>query len=122
MRKFTPYFLICLNVVVLSLLIGLLVYVGNLRDDVRTTALSQNLGCRRANVQRDAMRFLLLARVHDAKLIHDTGTNKEIADYFGRQAVEAQAKLDALLASAALTFPLDNDKFLVDCDRTYPLP
>lgn len=122
MRRKTLYLLIALNMVVLGLNVIGVIVLRNLRADVRQSAISVNVGCTRANVQRDAARFLLRARVHDAKLIARTSTNKPIADYFGDQVKQAQAKLDALLASARSTFPDAKDPFLVDCDKSYPLP
>ncbi len=122
MRQRTAYGLMGLNLFLLGVLVGLILVVAGIRSDVKQSAASANLGCKRANVQRDATRFLLLARVHDSQLIASSSTNKEIADYFKAQQADSQMKLNSLLASAALTFPLDNDKFLIDCDKSFPLP
>ncbi len=129
MSRFAVYWLIALNMAVLLASVGVAVYVSSLRHDVnatveglKQTAISQNLGCKRANKQRDATRFLLEARVHDSDLIAKSSTNAEIASYFKGQKDDAQMKLDALLASAALTVPNAKDPFLIDCDKSYPLP
>ncbi len=129
MRVGVAYLLIALNIAVLLATAAVAIYVSSLRDDVtstaeglKQTAVSQNLGCKRANTQRDATRFLLEARVHDSDLIASTSTNKEIGEYFAGQSSGAQMKLDALLASAALTIPNKDDPFLINCDLSYPLP
>ncbi len=122
MRIRTAYGLIGLTVLMLVILVVLIMIVGKIRFDVKESAQSTNLACKRANVQRDATRFLLLARVHDAELIASSSTNKEIAEYFAGQEMEARKKLAALLASASLTYPNPNDPFLIDCDRSFPLP
>ncbi len=129
MRAGVAYLLVGLNVAVLLATAAVALYVSSLRDDVTSTAkgleqtaISQNLGCKRANKQRDATRFLLEARVHDSELIASTSTNKEIGEYFAGQSADAQMKLDALLASAALTIPNSKDPFLINCDLSYPLP
>lgn len=122
MRRFAQYWLIGLNLLLLVALVVLLAYVAGLRDDLRETAKAQYTGCKRGNVSRGAVRFLLDARVHDAKLIESTSTNPPIAAYFGGQATEAQQRLDALVDAARLTFPDPKDRFLVDCDKSYPLP
>ncbi len=122
MRQGVAYSLIALNLFLLGVLVALIIVVAAIRDDVKTSAVSANVGCKRANVQRDAMRFLLVARVHDSQLIAGSSTNKEISAYFGQQAKDAQRKLDALLASASLTFANKRDPFLIDCDLSFPLP
>ncbi len=136
MSRVAVYWIIGLAVVVLLANVGVAVYVSSLRDDVnaaakaaddtadglKQTAKSQNLGCKRANTQRDATRFLLEARVHDSDLIANSSTNAEIAAYFKGQSKDAQMKLDALLKSAALTIPNKDDPFLINCDLSYPIP
>lgn len=116
------YILIFLNLIVLlGNVIGAIV-LGNLRDDVRQSAVSVNTGCHRGNVQRDSVRFLLKGRLHDSQLVASASTNAVIKDYFADQAVVAQKKLNAAIAASAATFPDPKDPYLVDCDKSFPLP
>ncbi len=122
MRQVTVYWLVALNICMLVANVALALYVSSLRNDVASTVKSQNVGCKRANVQRSAVKFLLDGRIHDGLLVSSTAKNAIIADYFKFQARDAQKKLDELLAASKLTVPDERNPYLVDCDKSYPLP
>ena len=113
------YFLIGLQLILLGATGVLIQQLLDVRADNNSQVRDLRIGCERANRSRNAIHYLILERINDAKVVGAEAQSVQIRRRFVQQVTRGIAELERINLDRSES-PQDDKPWLVSCEKAFP--